>query len=224
MHGGLVRLRRKGVETVSGILGKKIGMTSLFDENGEVIPCTVIEAGPCYVTQIRTKEKDGYEAVQLGFDEKRDRLVNKPLKGHFVKAATKMLRLMREFKGFNGTTLKAGDEIKVDMFLPGDIVDVSGKSKGRGFQGVVKRHHFGGVGMTTHGASDRVRAPGSIGGSSYPSRVFKGMRMGGRMGFERVTVKNLKVVKVIPESNILIIRGSVPGAINGYLEIEKKHH
>jgi large subunit ribosomal protein L3 len=135
-----------------------------------------------------------------------------------------MLRLMREFKGFNGTHLKAGDEIKVDMFIPGDIVDVSGKSKGRGFQGVVKRHHFSGVGMTTHGASDRVRAPGSIGGSSYPSRVFKGMRMGGRMGFERVTVKNLKVVKVIPESNILIIRGSVPGAINGYLEIEKKHH
>jgi large subunit ribosomal protein L3 len=209
---------------VSGILGKKIGMTSLFDENGEAVPCTVIEAGPCYVTQVRTKEKDGYAAIQLGFDEKQDRLVNKPLKGHFAKAATKALRLMREFKEFNGTQLKLGDEIKVDMFAPGDIVDVSGKSKGRGFQGVVKRHHFGGVGMTTHGASDRVRAPGSIGGSSYPSRVFKGMRMGGRMGFERVTVKNLKVVKVIPESNILIIRGSVPGAINGYLEIEKTHH
>jgi large subunit ribosomal protein L3 len=209
--------------TVSGILGKKIGMTSLFDENGEAVPCTVIEAGPCYVTQVRTKEKDGYEAVQLGFDEKKDRLVNKPMRGHFAKAATKALRLMREFKGFNGSPLKQGDEIKVDMFSPGDIVDVSGKSKGRGFQGVVKRHHFGGVGMTTHGASDRVRAPGSIGGSSYPSRVFKGMRMGGRMGFERVTIKNLKVVKVIPESNILIIRGSVPGAINGYLEIEKKH-
>jgi large subunit ribosomal protein L3 len=132
--------------------------------------------------------------------------------------------LLREFKGFNGTPLKQGDEIKVDMFSPGDIVDVSGKSKGRGFQGVVKRHHFGGVGMVTHGASDRVRAPGSIGGSSYPSRVFKGMRMGGRMGFERVTIKNLKVIKVIPESNILIVSGSVPGAINGYLEIEKKHH
>jgi large subunit ribosomal protein L3 len=219
-----MRLRRKGVETVSGILGKKIGMTSLFDENGEAVPCTVIEAGPCYVTQVRTKEKDGYEAIQLGFDEKRDRLVNKPLRGHFAKAATKALRLMREFKGFNGTPLKQGDEVKVDMFFPGDIVDVSGKSKGRGFQGVVKRHHFGGVGMTTHGASDRVRAPGSIGGSSYPSRVFKGMRMGGRMGFDRVTVKNLQVIKVIPESNILIIRGSVPGAINGYLEIEKKHH
>jgi len=209
---------------VSGILGKKIGMTSLFDENGEAVPCTVIEAGPCYVTQVRTQVKDGYDAIQLGFDEKKDRLVNKPLKGHFTKAATKALRLMREFRGVNGTSMKAGDEVKVDMFAPGDIVDVSGKSKGRGFQGVVKRHHFGGVGMTTHGASDRVRAPGSIGGSSYPSRVFKGMRMGGRMGFERVTIKNLKVVKVIPESNILIIRGSVPGAINGYLEIEKKHN
>jgi large subunit ribosomal protein L3 len=222
--GGLVRPKRKGVETVSGILGKKIGMTSLFDENGEAVPCTVIEAGPCYVTQVRTKEKDGYEAVQLGFDEKKDRLVNKPQKGQFARAGTKALRLMREFKGLNNTPFKQGDEIKVDMFSPGDIVDVSGKSKGRGFQGVVKRHHFGGVGMTTHGASDRVRAPGSIGGSSYPSRVFKGMRMGGRMGFSRVTIKNLKVVKVIPESNILIIRGSVPGAINGYLEIEKKHH
>jgi large subunit ribosomal protein L3 len=209
---------------VSGILGKKIGMTSLFDENGEAVPCTVIEAGPCYVTQVRTQAKDGYDAIQLGFDEKKDRLVNKPLKGHFAKAATKALRLMREFRGVNGTSMKAGDEVKVDMFAPGDIVDVSGKSKGRGFQGVVKRHHFSGVGMTTHGASDRVRAPGSIGGSSYPSRVFKGMRMGGRMGFERITIKNLKVVKVIPESNILIIRGSVPGAINGYLEIVKKHN
>jgi large subunit ribosomal protein L3 len=209
---------------VSSILGKKIGMTSLFDENGEAVPCTVIEAGPCYVTQVRTQAKDGYDAIQLGFDEKKDRLVNKPLKGHFAKAATKAMRLMREFRGVNGTSMKTGDEVKVDMFAPGDIVDVSGKSKGRGFQGVVKRHHFSGVGMTTHGASDRVRAPGSIGGSSYPSRVFKGMRMGGRMGFERVTIKNLKVVKVIPESNILIIRGSVPGAINGYLEIVKKHH
>ena len=209
---------------MSGILGKKIGMTSLFDENGEAVPCTVIEAGPCYVTQVRTQAKDGYDAIQLGFDEKKDRLVNKPLKGHFTKATTRALRLMREFRGVNGTSMKTGDEVKVDMFAPGDIVDVSGKSKGRGFQGVVKRHHFSGVGMTTHGASDRVRAPGSIGGSSYPSRVFKGMRMGGRMGFERVTIKNLKVIKVIPESNILIIRGSVPGAINGYLEIEKKHN
>ena len=207
-----------------GLIGKKLGMTRIFGNDGLAMPVTVIEAGPCFVVQKKTTEKDGYEAVQLGFDEKKERLVNKPLKGHFAKAATKALRLLREFKGFNGTPLKQGDQVKVDMFLPGDIVDVSGKSKGRGFQGVVKRHHFGGVGMTTHGASDRVRAPGSIGASSYPSRVFKGMRMGGRMGFERVTVKNLRVIKVIPESNILIIRGSVPGAINGYLEIEKKHH
>ncbi len=197
-------------------------MTSLFDENGEAVPCTVIEAGPCYVIQVKTGEKDGYDAVQLGFDEKKERLVNKPLKGHFAKAGSKLLRLMREFK-FNGASLAPGAEIKVDIFAKGDIVDVIGKSKGRGFQGVVKRHHFGGVGMTTHGQSDRVRAPGSIGSSSFPSRVFKGMRMGGRMGFENVTVRNLKVVKVIPESNILIVKGSVPGAINGYLEIVKSN-
>lgn len=209
---------------MSGILGKKIGMTSLFDENGEVVPCTIIEAGPCYVTQIKTKEKDGYEAVQLGFDEKKEKLVNKPLGGHFAKAQAKPLRLLCEFRNFNGSSLKLGDEIRVDIFSVGDLVDVIGKSKGRGFQGVVKRHHFGGVGMVTHGASDRVRAPGSISGSSFPSRVFKGMRMAGRMGFRRVTVKNLKVFKVIPESNILIIRGSVPGAINSYLKINKIKH
>jgi large subunit ribosomal protein L3 len=214
-------LEYEGAITVSGILGKKIGMTSLFNESGEAVPCTVIEAGPCFVTQVRTKNKDGYDAIQLGFDAKRDNLVNKPLKGHFAKAAVKALRLLREFQSFSETSLKPGDEVKVDIFSAGDVVDVIGKSKGRGFQGVVKRHHFSGVGMTTHGSSDRVRAPGSIGGSSYPSRVFKGMRMAGRMGFERVTVKNLMVVKVIPESNILIVRGSVPGAINGYLEIQK---
>lgn len=205
---------------MSGILGKKLGMTSLFDESGESVPCTIIEAGPCFVTQVRTTEKDGYVAVQLGFDEKKDRLVNKPMKGHFSKANVKAMRLVREFR-VNGTELKVGQEVRVDVFTQGDSVDVTGKSKGRGFQGVVKRHHFGGVGMTTHGQSDRVRAPGSIGGSSYPSRVFKGMRMGGRMGHTQITVKNLAVVKVIPESNILIVKGSVPGAINGYLEIKK---
>ena len=208
---------------MSNILGKKIGMTTIFDENGEAIPCTVIEAGPCYVTQIRRKDKDGYDAVQLGFDAQKERLVNKPMKGHFGKANTKAMRLLKEFRNFNGTSLELGAEVKVDIFNLGDIVDVTGRSKGRGFQGVVKRHHFGGVGMTSHGASDRVRAPGSIGSSSYPSRVFKGMRMGGRMGFEQVTVKNLKVLKVIPESNILIVKGSVPGAINCYLEIVKHH-
>ncbi|MCX7983587.1 MAG: 50S ribosomal protein L3 [Bacteroidetes bacterium] len=206
---------------MSGILGKKVGMTSLFDENGEAIPCTVIEAGPCYVTQVKTKEKDGYDAVQLGYDEVKERIVNKPLRGHFLKAGTKMLKLLREFRCFRNKELKVGDKIDVSIFAQGDLVDVTGRSKGRGFQGVVKRHHFGGVGMTTHGASDRVRAPGSIGASSFPSRVFKGMRMAGRMGYERVTVKNLKVIKVVPESNLLIVRGSVPGAINGYLEIVK---
>ncbi|MBI3110851.1 MAG: 50S ribosomal protein L3 [Ignavibacteriales bacterium] len=204
------------------MLGKKLGMTSIFDENGQMIPCTIIEAGPCYVTQIKTKEKDGYDAVQLGYDEINERLANKPMKGHLRKSGVKPLRLLSEFRSFNGTKLELGAELKVDLFQQGDTVDVTGRSKGRGFQGVVKRHHFGGVGMTTHGQSDRVRAPGSIGGSSYPSRVFKGMRMAGRMGGERVTVKNLTVVKVISDSNILIVKGSVPGAINSYVEIIKQ--
>lgn len=206
---------------MSGILGKKVGMTSVFDENGVSIPCTVIEAGPCYVTQIRTKEKDGYEAVQLGFDEKPDRLANKPAKGHFSKANVKALRLLREFRDFKGGDIAVGKEVKVDLFTKGDKVSVTAKSKGKGFQGVVRRHHFSGVGMTTHGQSDRVRAPGSIGSSSYPSRVFKGMLMAGRMGFRNVTVKNLTVVQVIPESNLILVKGSVPGAINTYVEITK---
>ena len=207
---------------MSGILGKKIGMTSIFDDNGQMIPCTIIEAGPCYVTQIKTKGTDGYDAVQLGFDEIRERLVNKPMKGHFKKGGVKPLRLISEFRNFNGTKLELGQEVRVDNFQQGDVVDVIGRSKGRGFQGVVKRHHFSGVGMTSHGQSDRVRAPGSIGASSYPSRVMKGRRMAGRMGGERVTVKNLMVLKVIAESNILIVKGSVPGAINSYLEIVKQ--
>ncbi|MBM4160604.1 MAG: 50S ribosomal protein L3 [Ignavibacteria bacterium] len=207
---------------MSGILGKKIGMTSIFDDRGQMIPCTVIEAGPCYVTQIKTKERDGYDAVQLGYDEIKERLVNRPAKGHFKKSGVKPVRLLSEFRNFNGVQLKLGQEVRVDLFHQGDVVDVTGRSKGRGFQGVVRRHHFGGVGMATHGQSDRVRAPGSIGASSYPSRVLKGMRMAGRMGGERVTVKNLMVLKVIAESNILIVKGSVPGAINGYLEIVKQ--
>ena len=207
---------------MSGILGKKIGMTSIFDDNGQMIPCTIIEAGPCYVTQIKTKGTDGYDAVQLGFDEIRERLVNKPMKGHFKKGGVKPLRLISEFRNFNGTKLELGQEVRVDNFQQGDVVDVIGRSKGRGFQGVVKRHHFSGVCMTSHGKSDRVRAPGSIGASSYPSRVMKGRRMAGRMGGERVTVKNLMVLKVIAESNILIVKGSVPGAINSYLEIVKQ--
>lgn len=207
---------------MSGILGKKLGMTSLFDDSGQAVPCTVIEAGPCYVTHVKTKERDGYDAVQLGFDQGKDRLTAKPLKGHFEKAGVKVMRLLREFRNLNGNDLKPGGEVRVDVFHQGDIVSVTGKSKGRGFQGVVKRHHFGGVGMTTHGQSDRVRAPGSIGSSSFPSRVFKGMRMAGRMGYEQVTVKNLRVLKVVPESNLLIVKGSVPGAINSYLEIVKE--
>lgn len=207
---------------MSGILGKKIGMTSIFDDNGQMIPCTIIEAGPCYVTQVKTKDRDGYDAVQLGFDEIKERLVNKPMKGHFKKVGVKPLRLLSEFRNVNGAQFELGQELRVDAFQQGDVVDVTGRSKGRGFQGVVKRHHFGGVGMTTHGQSDRVRAPGSIGASSYPSRVMKGRRMAGRMGGDRVTVKNLMVLKVIAESNILIVKGSVPGAINCYLEIVKQ--
>ena len=205
-----------------GILGRKLGMTSIFDETGQVIPCTVIEAGPCYVTHVKTKDRDGYDAVQLGFEEKQERLVSKPLRGHFAKAKTKALRILREFRGDGVVELQPGQEIKVDaVFTKGDVVSVIGTSKGRGFQGVVKRHHFGG-GARTHGQSDRERAPGSIGSSSYPSRVLKGMRMAGRMGGEQVTVHNLKVVGVIADSNLLLIKGSVPGAIDGYLEIHKR--
>jgi large subunit ribosomal protein L3 len=206
---------------MNGLLGKKIGMTSIFDDAGRVVPCTVIEAGPCYVTQIKTKERDGYEAVQLGFDEAKERLVKKPAKGHFAKANAKATRLIREFRGNGVAEVQPGQEIKVDtVFAKGDVVSVIGTSKGRGFQGVVKRHHFGG-GFRTHGQSDRERAPGSIGSSSHPSRVFKGLRMAGRMGGTQITVRNLKVVGIIADSNLLLVKGSVPGAINGYLEIHK---
>lgn len=206
---------------MNGLLGKKLGMTSVFDDAGQVVPCTVIEAGPCFVTQIKTKERDGYEAVQVGFESKPARLVTSPLKGHFAKANVKPVRIVREFRGNAVSELQPGQEIKVtSVFAKGDMVSVVGTSKGKGFQGVVRRHHFGG-GFRTHGQSDRERAPGSIGSSSHPSRVFKGMRMAGRMGGERVTVHNLKVVGVIPDSNLLLLRGSVPGAINGYVEIHK---
>lgn len=206
---------------MNGLLGKKIGMTSIFDDAGQVIPCTVIEAGPCYVTQIKTKDRDGYEAVQLGFELAKERLVKKPARGHFAKAKAPASRIVREFRGDGTTEVQPGQEIKVaTVFAKGDVVSVIGTSKGRGFQGVVKRHHFGG-GFRTHGQSDRERAPGSIGSSSYPSRVFKGMRMAGRMGGEQVTVRNLKVVGIIPDSNLLLLKGSVPGAINGYVEIHK---
>jgi len=206
---------------MTGLLGKKLGMTSVFDDHGHVIPCTVIEAGPCYVTHIKTKERDGYEAIQIGFGEKKERLVSKPLRGHFAKAGVKPVRFVREFRGNGNAEMQPGQEITVDrVFAKGDVVKVVGTSKGKGFQGVVRRHHFGG-GSRTHGQSDRVRAPGSIGSSSYPSRVFKGQRMAGRMGGDQVTVRNLRVVGVIADSNLLLIKGSVPGAINGVVEIHK---
>jgi large subunit ribosomal protein L3 len=206
---------------MTGLLGKKLGMTSVFDDAGQVVPCTVIEAGPCYVTQIKTKDRDGYEAIQIGFEEKPERLVRRPQKGHAAKANAKATRIVREFRGNGLSEFQPGQEIRVDkVFAKGDSVVVVGTSKGHGFQGVVKRHHFGG-GFRTHGQSDRERAPGSIGSSSYPSRVFKGLRMAGRMGGDRVTVRNLKVVGVIPDSNLLLVKGSVPGRVNGYLEIRK---
>ena len=205
-----------------GILGKKLGMTSLFDESGKLIPCTVIEAGPCTVLQLRTKEKDGYNAVQLGFDPKREKSTNKPDMGQFKKFKSRPLRLVREFKGFDMSAMNSGDAVTVELFAAGEKVTVTGTSKGKGFQGVMRRHGFGGVGGATHGQHNRLRAPGSIGSSSYPSRVFRGMRMAGRMGNARVTYKNLTVVRVIPESNLLIVKGAVPGAKQGYLEIHKQ--
>ena len=203
-----------------GLLGKKIGMTSVFSADGKNVPCTVIEVGPCVVTQVKTEEKDGYAALQLGFQEKTEKHTNKPEAGHFKKAGVNPQRHLAEFKGFDGD-YKLGDEITVALFEGAEFVDVIGTSKGKGFQGVVKRHGFGGVGQTTHGQHNRLRAPGSIGACSYPAKVFKGMRMAGQMGNERVTVQNLKVVKVIPEHNVLMIKGSVPGAKGSIVLIEK---
>ena len=203
-----------------GLIGRKIGMTSVFSAEGKNMPCTVIEVGPCVVSQVKTVEKDGYEAVQLGFVEKSDKHTNKAEQGHFKKAGVTPRRHLVEFKNFE-QQLKLGDTLTVDFFAEKDFVDVVGTSKGRGFQGVVHRHGFGGVGQITHGQSDRQRAPGSLGGSSYPARVFKGMRMAGRMGNDRVTVQNLQVLKVIPEHNLLMVKGSVPGAKGSILIIEK---
>ena len=206
---------------MSGLLGKKLGMTSVFDERGNSISVTVIEAGPCPVTAIRTKEQDGYEAVQLGYGSRPERILNKPLKGHLAKAGVKSVEILGEFDGFAAGTLKLGDVVSLDkVFAVGDKISVTGTSKGHGFQGVVKRHHFGG-GSVTHGQSDRTRAPGSVGSSSYPSRTFKGQRMAGRMGGKRSTVKNLKVIRLITDSNLLLVEGSVPGPTNGYVQIWK---
>ena len=205
---------------MSGLVGKKIGMTSLFDDKGKNIPCTIIEAGPCIITQIKNNEKDGYKSLQLSFDEKKDKLTNKPLSGHFKKAKTSPKKKSMEFTGFD-KDFNLGDKVNVDLFEEGEFVDVSSISKGKGFQGVVKRHGFSGVGQSTHGQHNRLRAPGSIGAASYPARVFKGMKMAGRMGGKKVKVLNLKIFKILPEQNILIVKGAVPGHNNSYLKIEK---
>lgn len=203
-----------------GMIGKKIGMTSLFDENGKNIPCTVIEAGPCVVTQVKTTETDGYEAIQIAYGDKSEKNVAKAQIAHFKKAGTTPKQRTIEIDSLD-TEAKLGDEIAVDMFIEGEFVDVVGSSKGKGFQGVVKRHGFGGVGQSTHGQHNRLRAPGSIGAGSDPSRVFKGMKMAGRMGGTRTMVENLKVLKVDKEKNILVVSGSVPGAKNSIVIITK---
>ena len=204
---------------MAGIIGKKIGMTSVYSAEGKNLPCTIIEAGPCVVTQIKTQEKDGYESVQLGFEDKKEKNTPKAMLGHFSKAKTTPKRKIVEVKGLNEVNL--GDLVTVDQFQEGEFVDVVGTSKGKGFQGVVKRHNFGGVGQATHGQHNRMRAPGSIGAASYPARVFKGMKMGGRMGGDRVKSINLEVLKIVPEKNLLIVKGSVPGSKGSYLIVEK---
>ena len=205
---------------MSGLIGKKIGMSSLFDTNGKNIPCTVIECGPCVVTQVRTESVDGYEALQLGFDDKAKKNVGKAALGHFSKANTAPKRKLVEFQDFEEEH-KLGDTLTVELFQEGEFVDVSGTSKGKGFQGVVKRHGFGGVGQATHGQHNRLRAPGSIGAASYPARVFKGMRMAGQTGNSKVKVQNLRVVKIVPEKNLLVVKGCVPGHKNAYVTIQK---
>lgn len=205
-----------------GILGKKIGMTSIFNAEGDLVPVTVIQAGPCKVVSIRDEKKDGYSAVAIGFGGKKEKNVTKPVLGQFKKNNLTPFRKVKEFKGFDTSAIKVGDEIKVDMFNEGEIIKVRGTSKGKGFQGVMKRHNFGGVGGTTHGQSDRLRAPGSIGSSSYPSRVFKGQRMAGRKGSDNVTIRNLRVVKILPEDNLIMVKGAVPGSINSTVELIKK--
>ena len=204
-----------------GILGKKIGMTSIFNTEGDLVTVTVIQAGPCKVVSLREKEKDGYSAVVIGFEDKKEKHVSKPVLGQFKKNNLSPNKTVKEFKGFDTGSLKIGDDLKVDLFKEGDIIKVRGRSKGKGFQGVMKRHNFGGVGGTTHGQSDRLRAPGSIGASSWPSRVFKGQRMAGRKGFENVTVRNLNVIKIIPDDNLIMIKGAVPGSINSIVELIK---
>jgi large subunit ribosomal protein L3 len=206
---------------MQGLIGKKVGMTSIFDEDGKNVPVTVIEAGPCVVTQVKTLEKDGYSALQLGFDDKKEKKCTKAELGHFKKAAAAPKKKLIEFTGFPQGEYNAGDVLTVELFRPDRWVDVRGWSKGKGFQGVVKRHGFGGVGGQTHGQHNRLRAPGSLGASSWPSRVMPGMRMAGRKGNDQVMAISLRVIKLIPESNLMLVKGSVPGPKGGYLIITK---
>lgn len=207
---------------MSGLIGKKIGMTSIYNEAGKNIPCTVLEAGPCMVTQVKTKKSDGYEAIQLAFGEKKDKHTTNALKGHFDKAGIKPMKVVREFTRFEpGHEVKFGDVLTVEIFIEGEFIDVVGISKGKGFQGVVKRHKFHGVNDATHGQHNRLRAPGSIGASSYPSRVFKGMRMAGRMGNARVKIINLQILKIVPEKNLVLVKGAVPGPNGSYIILER---
>lgn len=207
---------------MSGLIGKKIGMTSIYDANGKNIPCTVIEAGPCVVTQIRTQEKEGYDAIQLAFEEKKEKHTTKAERGHFAKAGITPKKVVAEFTRFEPDHQKQfGDVLRVDIFVEGEFIDVVGISKGKGFQGVVKRHHFSGVGEASHGQHNRLRAPGSVGASSWPSRVMKGLRMAGRMGGNRVKVINLQILKIILEKNLVLVKGAVPGANGSYVMIER---
>ena len=204
---------------MAGLIGKKIGMTSMFSDEGKNIPCTIIQAGPCTVTQIKTNATDGYDAVQISFDEQKESRLSKALLGHYKKANATPSKKIVEVS-FD-SEVKIGDSLNVDLFSEGDFVTVSGKSKGKGFQGVVKRHGFAGVGDATHGQHNRMRAPGSIGAASYPARVFKGMRMAGQMGNAKVKVENLQVMKVMNDKNIMVVKGAVPGPKNSYVIIEK---
>ena len=204
---------------MAGLIGKKIGMTSMFSEEGKNIPCTIIEAGPCVVTQIKTQESDGYSALQIAFDNQKDSRISKALLGHLKKAGAPASKKIAEIS--SDESISMGDTLNVDLFAEGDFVTVVGNSKGKGFQGVVKRHGFAGVGDATHGQHNRLRAPGSIGAASYPARVFQGMRMAGQMGNARVKVENLQVMRVMSEKNIMIVKGAVPGAKNSYIIIEK---
>ena len=207
---------------MSGLIGKKIGMTSIYGANGKIMPCTVLEAGPCVVTQVKTIEKDGYEAIQLGYDEKKEKRTSKPLKGHFEKAGTTPKKVLKEFTRFEeGHRKTFGEILDVSIFIEGEYVDVSGISKGKGFQGVIKRHGFGGVGDSTHGQHNRLRAPGSLSASSWPSRVFKGMRMAGRTGGNKTKMINLQILKIVKEKNLVLVKGSVPGPNGSYIIIER---